>query len=56
MVKEDSKVVSLLDISWIFEAGQQYDALNNKHDKGYKFLLSNKRVFVELLRSFVKRG
>ena len=45
-----------MDISWIFEAGQQYDALNNKHDKGYKFLLSSKRVFVELLRSFVKQG
>ena len=46
----------MLDLSWIFEAGQQYDVLNNKHDRGYKFLLSIKRVFVELLRSFVKQG
>lgn len=26
------------------------------HDKGYKYLLSSKKVFVDLLRSFVKQG
>ena len=56
MVKYNCRGVLLLDLSWIFEAGQQYDVLNNKHDRGYKFLLSIKRVFVELLRSFVKQG
>lgn len=30
------------------------EAVHNQHDKGYKFLLSSKRVFIELLRSFVK--
>jgi hypothetical protein len=29
------------------------EAIHNQHDKGYKFLLSSKRVFIELLRSFV---
>ena len=46
----------LSDIQWIFEPGQEYDILNNKHDKGYKYLLSVKKVFVQLLRSFVKQG
>jgi len=31
------------------------EAIHNQHDKGYKFLLSSKRVFIELLRSFVKQ-
>lgn len=26
------------------------------HDKGYKYLLSSKKVFIDLLRSFVKQG
>ncbi|NJD01035.1 MAG: Rpn family recombination-promoting nuclease/putative transposase [Ruminiclostridium sp.] len=30
--------------------------MNNKHDKGYKYLLSVKKIFVQLLRSFVKQG
>jgi hypothetical protein len=25
------------------------------HDKGYKYLLSSKKVFLDLLRSFVKK-
>jgi len=29
------------------------EVIYNQHDKGYKFLLSSKRVFIELLRSFV---
>lgn len=31
------------------------DFLNAPHDKGYKYLLSHKKVFIELLRSFVKK-
>jgi len=30
--------------------------IHHIHDKSYKFLMSNKRVFIELLRSFVDRG
>ena len=30
--------------------------MDNKHDKGYKELLQVKKIFVELLRSFVKQG
>ena len=42
---------------WLREAvaETEYEVLNNKHDKGYKYLLSVKKVFVELLRSFVKQ-
>lgn len=29
--------------------------LNVSLDKGYKYLLSHKKVFIELLRSFVKK-
>lgn len=29
---------------------------HHEHDKGYKYLLSSKRVFLQLLRSFVKQG
>lgn len=32
------------------------EVLYNKHDKGYKFLLSSKRVFIQLLRSFIEQG
>ena len=32
------------------------DSVTYKHDKGYKFLLSSKRIFLQLLRSFVKQG
>ncbi len=27
---------------------------HHQHDKGYKFLLSNKETFLELLHSFIK--
>jgi len=30
--------------------------IHNPHDKGYKYILSIKRLFVELLRSFVDQG
>ena len=27
--------------------------INNPHDKGYKYLLSSEKVFLELLQSFI---
>ncbi len=30
--------------------------IHNTHDKGYKYLFSIKRLFVQLLRSFIKQG
>ena len=36
--------------------GKNDDSLYNMHDKGYKYLLSSKKVFMELLRSFIKQG
>lgn len=30
--------------------------IHHPHDKGYKFLLSSKKVFIELLKSFVNQG
>lgn len=30
--------------------------VHQKHDKGYKYLLSSKRVFMEMLRSFIHAG
>lgn len=41
---------------WILEADTEYDAHNNRHDKGYKYILSAKRMFVQLLKSFVDQG
>jgi len=35
--------------------GENKKTLNNQHDKGYKYLLSHKKVFIQLLRSFVKK-
>jgi predicted transposase/invertase (TIGR01784 family) len=32
------------------------DDIHHPHDKSYKFLLSSKRIFIELLQSFVDRG
>ena len=40
---------------WLREARAGYEIPYNKHDKGYKYLLSVKKVFVELLRTFVKQ-
>ena len=51
-----------MDYLWVLEpeseyniSGNEYDAVKNKHDKGYKYLLSVKRVFLQLLRSFVDK-
>ncbi len=30
--------------------------LNHPHDTGYKYLLSSKKAFVKLIRSFIKAG
>jgi predicted transposase/invertase (TIGR01784 family) len=35
---------------------QNTDSVHQQHDTSYKFLLSSKKIFVELLRSFVDRG
>ena len=32
------------------------DNIDNKHDKGFKYLLSAKKVFIELIRSFIDKG
>lgn len=32
------------------------EIIHNTHDKGYKYLLSIKRLFVQLLRSFIQQG
>jgi predicted transposase/invertase (TIGR01784 family) len=32
------------------------ESIHNTHDKGYKYLLGIKRLFVQLLRSFVRQG
>jgi hypothetical protein len=37
---------------YVRDKGGEY----NKHDKGYKYLLFNKRTFLEFLRSFVENG
>ncbi|MDF2723138.1 MAG: hypothetical protein K0Q59_2813, partial [Paenibacillus sp.] len=38
------------------EAENEQQRVHQPHDKGYKYLLSSKRLFVELLRSFVRQG
>jgi hypothetical protein len=30
--------------------------MNNPHDSGYKYLLSSKKAFMELIKSFIKTG
>jgi len=42
----------------VLEPDAEYNAnsLNNKHDKGYKYLLSTKRIFLQLLKSFLKQS
>lgn len=32
------------------------DAVHQRHDTSYRFLLSSKKLFVELLRSFIHKG
>ncbi len=41
---------------FVREGTEDYETLHNKHDKGYKYLLSAKKVFIQLLRTFVKQG
>jgi len=41
---------------WVLESDSDYEVLDNRHDKGYKYILSIKRMFVQLLRSFVEQG
>ncbi|MFD2114555.1 Rpn family recombination-promoting nuclease/putative transposase [Paenibacillus yanchengensis] len=38
------------------ESTPQEDTLHPRHDTSYRFLLSSKKLFVELLRSFITRG
>lgn len=38
------------------EEKDQQESIHNPHDTGYKYLLSTKRVFVQLLKSFIKEG
>jgi len=47
--------MNIADI-WVLEADEEYSSHDNKHDKGYKYLLSVKKVFVQLLKSFVNQG
>ncbi|MDK2903473.1 MAG: hypothetical protein PWQ93_1392 [Clostridiales bacterium] len=35
---------------------ENQNGVNNPHDTGYKYLLSSKKVFLQLLRSFIKEG
>jgi hypothetical protein len=48
--------VKLVECIWVKEPQGDYDVIDNKHDKGYKYLLSAKKIFIELLRTFVKQG
>ncbi|NJD01607.1 MAG: Rpn family recombination-promoting nuclease/putative transposase [Ruminiclostridium sp.] len=41
---------------WVLESDSDYEVLDNRHDKGYKYILSIKRIFIQLLRSFVEQG
>lgn len=34
----------------------EHKAVRQKHDRGYKLLLSSKHIFLEMVRSFIKRG
>lgn len=38
------------------DSEQNADTVHQQHDTSYKFLLSSKKLFIELLRSFVDRG
>jgi predicted transposase/invertase (TIGR01784 family) len=46
----------VIEIQLACEKLQEYEVLNNKHDKGYKYLLSVRKMFLQLLRSFVEQG
>jgi hypothetical protein len=45
-----------LEYEWILEADGSYEVPYNLHDRGYKYLLEIKRMFVQLMRSFVDQG
>ena len=47
-----------MEYCWVLEPDVEYNvnSLNNKHDKGYKYLLSTKRIFLQLLKSFLKQS
>ncbi len=42
-----------MEYLWVLEPDAVYDPLDKSHVKGYKYLLSVKRVFIQLLKSFV---
>lgn len=42
-----------MSLALVREPGQDYDAPGNKHDTGYKYLLSRKATFVQFLRTFI---
>ncbi len=45
-------------LTWIKESGpdEKYATPKNEHDTGYKFRLSGKAIFLQLLQSFVRQG
>lgn len=43
-----------MSLALVREPGRKYYAPLNKHDTGYKYLLSNEAIFLQLLRSFVR--
>ena len=45
-----------METYWVLEEEERYQALNHAHDTGYKHLLEIKKIFVQLMRSFVKQG
>jgi len=38
----------------IKEGTNTYETVHNKHDKGYKYLLSAKKIFLQLIQTFIK--
>jgi predicted transposase/invertase (TIGR01784 family) len=44
----------LFDGLMIMEEIGDYDTIDKKHDKGFKYLLSAKKIFLQLLRTFVE--
>lgn len=43
-------------VLWLRESGSGYDTPDNKYDAGYKFLFESKKIFLQMLRSFVRQG
>jgi len=44
-----------MEYLWVLEPDSKYDVPDNRHDKGYKYILSVKKVFLQLLKSFVRQ-